>query len=108
MASFDLESLMQPEEARRIGINAMPEAQRQALAEWGLRMFSMGQIVVGNIAEVKYGGRLVVLDDGSRWEVDEFDDTTADFWAPQGRIVVIDNEMYLLDDLEKVHVQPEV
>ena len=77
------------------------------LAEWGTRMFSLGQIVLGNIAEVKYGGRLVVLDDGSRWEVDEFDDDIADLWLPPERVVVIDHEMYRLDDLEKVHVQPE-
>ena len=104
---MDLQSLMQPEEARRIGIDAMTENQRNALAEWGVRMFSMGQIVLSSIAEVKYGGRLVILDDGSRWEVDEFDDDIADLWLPAERVVVIDHEMYRLDDLEKVHVQPE-
>jgi hypothetical protein len=107
MASLDLQSLMHVEEAQRVGIDRMTEDQRQALAEWGLRMFGLGQVVVSNITAIKYGGRLIILEDGSRWAVDELDDFTADLWEVGGRVIVIDGEMFLLDDLERVAVQPE-
>jgi hypothetical protein len=107
MTSLDLSTIMQPDEAEQIGVETLSPEQRQALAEWGLRLFSLGQSIVSHIDAVKYGGRLIVLEDGSKWAVDELDDMTADMWGPGGRVVVIDGEMFLLDESEKVAVQPE-
>ncbi len=105
--SIDLEELMQPDEICRIGIQEMTEEQQQALASWGMRMFSLGQHIVGNIENVKYNGRLIILDDDTRWEVDELDASTAEMWDTMDRVVIIDNEMFKLDDLEKVSVQQD-
>jgi len=107
MAAPDLDSLMRPEEADRIGVHAMTESQRQALTEGGRRLSSSRKGVVASIKAVKYGGRLIVLDDGSRWEVDEIDDGTAELWDTGARVVVLDGEMFLLEDLEKIGVQPD-
>jgi len=70
-------------------------------------MYQLGQHVVADIEEVKYDGRLIILDDGSRWEVESFDSSTADMWGAMDKVVVIDDEMYKLEDLEKVSVTQE-
>jgi len=107
MKTVDLESLMSPEEATRIGVADMTEAQRQALADWARRISAFAGVASATIASVKYGGRLIVLSDGSRWEVDEMDGDTADFWGAGARIVVVGDEMYLLEDLESISVQSD-
>ncbi len=104
---IDIEKIMQPDEVRRIGVHVMTEEQQQALANWGMRMFALGQHVVANIDNIKYNGRLIILDDGTRWEVDELDASTSEMWDTLDRVVVIDNEMFKLDDLEKVSVQQD-
>lgn len=104
---IELEKLMRPEEMRRLSVESMTEDQRQALAEWGMRMFSLGQHVVADIEDIKYDGRLVILDDGTRWEVDALDAVTADMWSPMDKVVVIDDEMFKLDEFEKVAVQQD-
>ena len=103
----ELEKLMRPEEMQRLGVESMTEEQRQVLSDWGMRMFSLGQHVVADIEDIKYDGRLIILDDGTRWEVDAIDSTTAELWSPFEKVVVIDDEMYKLDDMEKVSVQQE-
>ena len=72
-----------------------------------MRMFSLGQHVVADIEDIKYDGRLVILDDGTRWEVDALDAVTADMWSPMDKVVVIDDEMFKLDEFEKVAVQQD-
>ena len=98
---------MKPVEAEKIGVSSLSPTQQQALLNWGMRMFGLGQHVVGDIDSVKYDGRLIVLDDGSRWEVDAVDASISDLWNSSDRVVVIDEEMYRLDDLEKVAVSLE-
>ena len=98
---------MQPEEMQRLGVGSMTDEQRQVLADWGMRMFRLGQHVVADIDNIKYDGRLIILDDGTRWEVDAIDASTAELWGPMDKVVVIDDEMFKLDDLEKVSVQQE-
>jgi hypothetical protein len=107
MSTVDLNSIMQPEEAAAIGVESLSEAQRQALAAWGLRMFGLGEVVSGTIDQLRYGGRLIVLDDGSRWEAEEGDDVIAELWEPGGRVVVIDDEMFFLEDAERITVHQE-
>ena len=70
-----------------------------------MRMFTFGQYVVADIADItdiKYDGKLIILEDGTRWEVDTIDTTTAEMWSPMDKVVVIENEMFKLDDMEKV------
>jgi hypothetical protein len=105
--SIELEKLMRPEEMELLGVGSMTEEQRQTISNFGMRMYTLGQHIVADIEDIKYGGKLIVLDDGSRWEVDEIDASTAEMWGPFDKVVVIDNEMFKLDDLEKVAVEQE-
>lgn len=98
---------MTPDEVAAIGVEALSEAQRRALADWGMRMFASGQHVVEDIEAVKYNGRLIILEDGTRLEVSDVDADTADTWQPGQKVVVIDEEMYLLDELAKIVVEQE-
>lgn len=59
------------------------------------------------VEDVKYGGRLIVLEDGSRWEVDKTDSAVSKSWAEMDCVVIIDNEMYRLDELQRVQVERE-
>jgi hypothetical protein len=107
MTTINLEQMMTADEVRRSGIEALNETQKQVLVNWGLRMFAMGQHTVADIDEIKYDGRLIILDHGSRWEVDSIDATTASFWNMIDKVVVIDDEMYNLEGCEKVIVRRE-
>jgi len=102
-----LEKIMKPEEIERLGVEFMSEEQRQILLNWGMRMFSLGQHIVANIEDIKYDGRLIILDDGTRWEVDSVDAYIANMWSPMDKVVIIDDEMFKLDETEKVSVQEE-
>jgi len=102
--AMTLEQLMSAEELQATGSFSLTAEQQEALLNWGMRMYQLGQHVVADIEEVKYDGRLVILDDGSRWEVESFDASTAEMWSPMEKVVVIDDEMYKLEDLEKVSV----
>ncbi len=98
---------MRPDEMQRLGVDSMTEEQRQALLDWGMRMFLLGRCVVADIENIKYDGRLIVLDDGTRWEVDAIDSPTAEMWGPMDKVVVMNGEMFKLDDMEKVAVQED-
>ncbi len=104
---MDLDRLMTIEEQREAGCTSLTPQQKEALVAWGLKMYQIGQHVVGNIEDVKYDGRLVILDDGSRWEVDSLDSSTAEMWGFLDKVVVIDDEMYKLDESERVSVTQE-
>ena len=58
-------------------------------------MYGIGQHKVGDIHEIKYDGRVVILDDGSRWEVEL---STIDFWGEFTNVAIIDDEMYRLEE----------
>ena len=105
--AMTLEQLMSSEELQATGSILLTAEQQEALVYWGMRMYQLGQHVVAYIEEVKYDGRLIILDDGSRWEVESFDSSTADMWGAMDKVVVIDDEMYKLEDLEKVSVTQE-
>ncbi|MFN8578957.1 MAG: hypothetical protein U0354_19185 [Candidatus Sericytochromatia bacterium] len=107
MENLKLEKLMNQEEMNKIGINKLTQNECEALTKWGLRMFSLGQYHVADIDEIKYSGRLIILNDGSRWEVDEIDSGTSEYWDSFQKVVVIDDEMYLLENCEKVSVQED-
>ena len=85
----------------------LSEEDVKAIFDWGLRTFRLGSSEQGTISEIKYDGRLVVLDDGSHWAVDDGDTYTTDGWFVGDEIVVINGRMYRLDELESVEVTKE-
>jgi hypothetical protein len=99
-----LARFMKNDQMTLLGVESMSEEQCQALYDWGMSMYSLGRTVVGDIRNIKYGGRLIILDDGTKWEVDETDTTTSNLWSVYDKVIIIDDDMYKLDDSEKVEV----
>ena len=50
----------------------------------------------------------MILQDGTRWEVSEFDTTTAESWSILDKVVVIDDSIWRLDDIERVEAEEEL
>jgi hypothetical protein len=92
---------------QKLGWDGLTPGQREALGEYGFHMYRLGAPTVADIDEIKYEGRLVVLDDGSRWEVSSLDVNDVDLWSPYGKAVVLDDIMYLLEDAEHADVTEE-
>ncbi|RLT18143.1 MAG: hypothetical protein DWI28_05085 [Planctomycetota bacterium] len=61
----------------------------------------------GTIEKIKYDGHILVMEDGTRWEVDDTDTDTANLWDVGDHVVVFDDRMYKLDDSESVAVEKE-
>ena len=99
-----LYKLLTPPELKILNVTSMTGIQRKTLEDWGMRMYGLGKNVASEIDTIKFDGRLVILEDGSRWEVHSSDSYVADGWMSGDRVVVIDNEMFRLDDSEKVGV----
>ena len=104
---MNLAQIMTEEELAATGAEVLTRSQKMELAAWGMKMFSLGQYRVSDIEEIKYGGRLIVLEDGSRWAVDELDIATAESWTMLDKVVVIDGSIWRLDDLERVEAEEE-
>lgn len=104
---MEITDLMTLEEIEILEIKNMTEKQKQCLVDYSLKTYTLGQHAVGDIESIKYDGKLVVLDDGSRWVVDDLDRHTVEFWGEFEKVVVIDGEMFKLDDSEKVSVEPD-
>jgi len=102
-----LAGFMNPEEYRTLDIENLPPKTAKVWLEWGMRMYRLSQHVTGYIEEIKYNGHVIILDDGSRWEVDEYETSVSEMWSEGERVVVIDDEMFKVDDDEKVSVQPQ-
>jgi hypothetical protein len=103
---FDfLRDIMTAEELRILQVASMTPLQRKTLSDWGMGMFGLGKHKDSFIDSIKFDGRLIVLQDGSKWEVDSSDAYTADSWTTGDRVVVIDGEMFLLENTEKVDVE---
>jgi len=102
-----LAEMMTQEEMARCGVDRLTPAEREALFQWGLRVFGMGRHVCAEIEAIKYDGKLVVLNDGSRWEVDSIDTDTAAIWGELDKVVVLDGEMYNLEDCQKIEVSED-
>ena len=91
----------------RLGWSTLTPEQKTVIGEYGFYMFRLGSATVEDIDEVKYDGRLVIVEDGSRWEVDAIDASTAELWGPLTKVAVIDDVMYNLDSAEHVDVTEE-
>ncbi len=102
-----LRKLISASEAKGIAIDQLTPDQREALLQWGMRMYGLGQQIVGDIQDIKYEGRLIILDDDSRWAVESIDATTAEFWNTFDKVLVIDDIMYRLEDAEQISVERE-
>lgn len=101
---LSIEQIMSEQQFATLRVSDMTDGQKETLMEWAMRMYDMGKHVVEDIEAVKFGGRLVVLDDGSRREVEDFDASTSEMRDFLDKVVVIDDEMYKLDESEKVMV----
>jgi hypothetical protein len=88
-------------------LSDLSDGDVKAIFDWGMWTYGLGSSDQGSIDEIKYDGHLVVLDDGSRWEVDDGDTYTTDGWCEGDEVVVINGRMYRLDELESVEVTKE-
>ncbi|GIL33985.1 hypothetical protein [Phycicoccus sp. DTK01] len=100
----DYTNVVNSEWRARMDWDRLSDSQRAAIAEWGLDMFGLAAPVVEDIDEVKYAGRLVLLEDGSRWEVESHDADVSESWSYLTKVAVIDGVMYNLSDAEQVEV----
>lgn len=103
----DYQRLVPDHWKQRFGWDGLTEAQRDAIGEFGIHMFGLASPRVADIEDIKYDGRLVVLDDGSRWEVDSIDVNDVDLWSPFGKVVILDDVMYCLDEADHASVTEE-
>ncbi|KUI09907.1 hypothetical protein AU190_05700 [Mycolicibacterium acapulense] len=97
-----------PEKFKRdLKWDSLTEEQQRAVIDYGSWTYRIASPTVAEIDEIKYDGRLVILDDGSRWEVSSLDVTDVDLWSPYGKVVVLDDVMYRLEDAEHADVTEE-
>lgn len=99
---LDMSKMMTEDEIVASGILKLSEEEQQAILTWGLRSYSLGQHKVGDIHDIKYDGRVVILDDGSRWEVGTYDASTVELWGEFTKVAIIDDEMYRLEECVSV------
>lgn len=59
-----------------------------------------------SIEEIEGDGKIIKLDDGSLWEVDDVDTVTTSIWLPVSEVVVCQGKMVNVDDDESVQVTP--
>ncbi|MCE2752654.1 MAG: hypothetical protein LW720_12285 [Pirellula sp.] len=90
-----------------IPIAKLSAADAKQIWEWGFKMLQIASSENGTIDEIKYDGHIIIMDDGTRWEVDDIDTGTAEFWDTGDRVVVVDDRMYRLDESESVAVQKD-
>lgn len=102
---WDINKFMIKEDIEACGVSKLNEDQKKALAQWGIQMYSLGQHRIANIKDVKFDGRLVILDDGSKWEVDNIDTYITSSWVIFDTVIVVEGKMYLLDELKMVNVE---
>jgi hypothetical protein len=100
--------LMNQDELELLGIAEMSEEQRKCLLRWLIRHKHDAQDRIFDISSIKYGGRLIILKDGTRWDVEDCDSEIAELWLEADRVILIDGEMFKLDELEKVAVEQSV
>ena len=103
----EINQIMQPDEMESIGFHSMTSEQQLSLFKWGMKMRSISQPSVQPIKRVKYEGRLVVLEDGSRWEIDSNDVYSTEGWKEQHKALVMDGAIYNLDEMEKAGAEAE-
>ena len=58
------------------------------------------------IESVEGDGKIIKLEDGSIWEVDDVDTVTTSIWLPVSEVIVCGSKMINVDDGESVEVSP--
>lgn len=86
-------------------IDDFSESDAKAIFEWGMQMYGLSSHAEGTIEEIKYDGHVVVLQDGSKWEVDDSDTCISEGWLEGDRVVVIDGRMFQIDESESAEVR---
>ena len=90
---------------KNVDLNELPFEDIKSLFEWGITTFRLGSSEQGTIDEVKYDGHLVILSNGTRWEVGDGDTFTSEGWTAGDEVVIVNDRMYLLDELDSVAVR---
>lgn len=103
--SPQISKMMYAEEIQSLCVHAMTSEQQQILIDWGMRMYSFGEQVIKPIRAVKYDGKLIILEDDSKWEIGDLDASTSEDWNVNDTVLVLDGIMYNLEEMEKVEVQ---
>ncbi len=70
--------MMREEDKQLLSVDTMTQEQKNILGLWAMKMYEIGQHIVEDISDIKYDGRLIILQDGTRWEVDSIDASTAE------------------------------
>jgi hypothetical protein len=87
------------------GVEKLSESEREVLKNWFFRLHFALSPKIAEIEKIKYDGKLIILDDGSKYE--SGDEYTSDNWFEGDKVLVNDDEMYRLEDLEMVNVEEE-
>lgn len=87
--SIDYKEVVPDAWKERLGWSDLAPSLRDMIGQFALEMYGLGRHAFGQIDDLKYDGRLVILDDGSRWEVDSADASTSQFWNLFDQVVVI-------------------
>ncbi len=104
-ASLCNKALLTPEEAISV-------AAAEAKAETARPTARSGRVRTGGcesghwIESVAGDGKIIKLEDGSMWEVNEVDAVTSSLWLPTSEVVVCDTKIINVDDGENVEATP--
>ena len=108
--TLTLEQLMTTDEQIRAGVNKLSEAEREELERWitswtryvaeytqkkmtGETDVAYSGVGSGHwISEVSGGGRSVLLNDWSVWEISSSHQVTVSDWLPTSQVTVIEND----------------
>lgn len=97
---------MSEKEIDSCGIKKLSESEKESLKDWFLKTNSAISPKVEEIEKIKYDGKLIILRDVSKYESQ--DEYVSDFWLEGDKVLVIDDEMYKLDELEKINVEEDL
>lgn len=100
-------SLLEKEERDSLGVKLMNDEEKLALVKCLLSQRRKVECRFYVVEEVRYGGRLIVLDDDSRWEVDDVDITKSRHWVASDRVLLVDGTLIRLDQTKSVSVKNE-
>lgn len=99
--------ILTDEEKNVLRLSELTQDESKIIESLLMRFYSIGSDSapkVDDIEEVEFDGKLITLQDGSKWKVEDYDAGTSDMWSYLDKIVIYEDEMYKLDDLEKVTV----
>lgn len=91
----------------RLNWESLSDHVRNEIVEEAFYAFLLSQHRVGVIEGVKYDGRVTVLEDGSRWEVNPLNSMTAERWGVVMDVLIMNREMYESDPNEGIPVVRE-